>query len=130
MIAKFVLAAATICDPALTAIFTPAHPRLGRYEVCVTAESLSERLGASAAEGVNYGTVEHLEVQDAFAATGAYDRPRLTRLYNGRRLEVVRGWRRDGHGFESITLLSPYPDKNLARLMPGTMIIRWIAPPG
>ena len=24
------------CDPALIALFTPPHPRLGRYEVCAS----------------------------------------------------------------------------------------------
>src|SRR5262245_48284836 len=31
---------AQTCDPALTALFTPAKPRLGHYEVCTTDESI------------------------------------------------------------------------------------------
>ena len=37
---------------------------------------------------------------------------------------VARGWKREGDRFESITLISPHPDASLARLEPGTMIIR------
>ncbi len=113
----FILAAAAICDPALAALFTPLHPELGRYEVCTSDAPLD-------------GDAESLEPLDAFGAAGAFDRARLARLYGGVRVRVARSWRRtaDG-GFESITRLSPYPDAALARLLPGTMEIRWVLPP-
>jgi len=38
---------------------------------------------------------------------------------------VARGWIEYGNRFESVTLLSPYPDATLTRLLPGTMVIRW-----
>jgi len=45
-------------------------------------------------------------------------------LYGGRRVQVAHGWHeRDGE-FESITLISPYPDATLTKLIAGTMIIR------
>jgi hypothetical protein len=43
-------------------------------------------------------------------------------------VRVVRGWRQQGDRFESVTLISPYPDAALRRLLPGTMVIRWILP--
>ena len=105
------------CDPALTALFTPLHPGLGRYEVCTTDAPLED-------------DAEPLEALDAFGAGGAYDRARLARLYGGLRVRVARSWKRtsDG-GFESITRLSPYPDSTLSRLLPGTMEIRWVLAP-
>jgi len=104
------------CDPALTALFTPLRPELGRYEVCTSDAPLD-------------GDAEPLEPLDAFGAAGTFDRARLARLYGGVRVRVTRSWRRtpDG-GFESITRLSPYPDAALTRLLPGTMEIRWVLP--
>jgi hypothetical protein len=110
-------AAEITCDPALTALFTPLHPELGRYEVCTTAAPLD-------------GDAEALEALDAFGAAGSYDRAKLARLYEGLRVRVTRSWTTtpDG-GFESITRLSPYPDATLTRLLPGTMEIRWMLRP-
>ena len=104
------------CDPALVPLFTPPHPRVGRYEVCVLDEPLRP---------VNGGAVEALEALDAFGAAGTYDRSKLARLYLGRRVQVARGWNRVGGRFESITRLSPYPDATLTHLLSGTLEIRW-----
>jgi hypothetical protein len=106
------------CDPALVALFTPAHPRLGRYEVCASAEPI---------QPVNGGPIEALEPLDAFGSAGTYDRPALSRLYGGTRVQVARGWTRTGNRFESMTRLSPYPDPSLTRLLPGTLEIRFVA---
>jgi len=104
------------CDPALVPLFTPPHPRLGRYEVCALDEPLRP---------VNGGAIESLEALDAFGAAGTYDRSKLARLYLGRRVQVARGWNRVGGRFESITRLSPYPDATLTHLLSGTLEIRW-----
>jgi hypothetical protein len=101
------------CDPALTVLFTPRQPLMGRYEVCTTPEPLGDDQG------------EALEALDAFGTAGAYRRPVLARLYGGRRVRVVRRWTESGGRFESVTRLSPYPDASLSRLHPGTMEIRW-----
>jgi len=120
----YLLAATLSCDAALTALFTPLHPILGRYEVCTTGDPL-DQVAAPAPDGPKYGPSEMLEPLEAFGAAGPYDRAALARLYAGRRVRVARGWiERDGE-FESITLLSPYPDATLARLHPGTMVIKW-----
>lgn len=107
------------CDPVLTALFTPARPQLGRYEVCTTREPLT----AVARPGWRIETVPPL---DAFGAAGPYDRAALSRLYGGRRVIVARGWTEHGSRFESLTLISPHPDATLTRLMPGTLVIRHV----
>ena len=104
------------CDPALVAQFAPLHPRLGRYEVCATSDPIRP---------VNGGAIEALEALDAFGVAGTYDRPALSRLYGGTRVQVARGWTVANGRFESITRLSPYPDASLTRLLPGTLEIRW-----
>jgi len=106
------------CDPTLARLFTPAHPRLGHYEVCASSEPI---------QPLNGGPIEALEALDAFGASGSYDRPALSRLYGGTRVQVARGWTLEGKRFESITRLSPYPDASLTRLQSGTLEIRFVA---
>ena len=72
------------CDPALVPLFTPPHPRLGRYEVCASSEPI---------QALNGGPIEALEALDAFGSAGTYDRPALARLFGGTRVQVARGWR-------------------------------------
>jgi hypothetical protein len=116
-----------ICDPALTALFTPLHPRVGRYEVCVTTDAIEEVIADRSLDGARhtYSVIETIEALEAFGTAGPYDRFAVARLYGGRRVRVAHGWREDGDRFESITLVSPYPDASLTQLMPGTMMIRW-----
>lgn len=121
----YLLTAALSCDPQLTVLFTPPRPSLGRYEICTAPEPLEV---VATAEGHQYGPVEALDPLDAFGAGGPYDRLKLARLYSGTRVRVTRGWRLRGDVFESVTLLSPYPDPELTRLMPGTMAIRFVLP--
>jgi hypothetical protein len=106
------------CDPALAALFTPARPHVGRYEVCTWPAPLDEA-GAEA-----------LEALDAFGAAGTYDRAKLARLYGGTRVRVARSWTENGREITSISRLSPYPDPTLTRLMPGTLEIRFIVSRG
>ena len=114
------------CDPALTALFTPRHPLLGRYEVCTTSAPL-EVVNANSGPGDGPAAIDALEALDAFGAAGTYDRWALVHLYGGTRVRVAHGWTASAERFESITRLSPYPDPSLTRLNPGTMIIRWTA---
>jgi hypothetical protein len=110
------------CDPRLASLFAPAQPHWGRYEVCTSPRSLDR----VASEGFTCTSVEFLEALDAFGAAGSYSRAALAQLYRGRRVAVVRGWRDRAARFESVTLLTPYPDPSLSHLEQGTMIIRWI----
>jgi hypothetical protein len=107
------------CDPALAALFTPPRPQLGRYETCTSNEPLE----AFARPG---WPIEVLAPLDAFGVAGRYDRGVLARLYRGQRVRVGRGWVEQDGRFESWTLISPYPDAKLGRLLPGTLVIRFI----
>ena len=107
------------CDPTLAAVFTPPRPQLGRYEVCTTPEALT----VVAEPG---WSVEAMAPLDAFGAAGSYDRAALARLYGGQRAAVARGWTEQGNRFESITLISPYPDRTFTHLVPGTLVIRHV----
>jgi hypothetical protein len=115
------------CDAALTALFTPRHPRAGTYQVCTTASPLEEAAGADkSAHGAQVGAVDALDPLDAFGTSGPYDRSALSRLYGGRRARVARGWWRDGRVLVSTTYVSPHPDRTFTTLVPGTLVIRYI----
>jgi len=111
-----------ICDSPLAALFTPPHPRAGRYEVCTTGEAIEIAAGQ--------GDIDALPPLDAFGAAGSYDRAALSRLYGGGRVKVARRWEQQGDEFVSLTYLSPYPDAQLTRLNAGTMVIRFTVPRG
>jgi hypothetical protein len=122
---------AQTCDPALTALFTPLHPQAGRYEVCTTSDPIETVAEAG-------WTIEMLDPLEAFGSAGPYDRFALSRLYGGRRVQVAHGWHESLDSardrpldaapdvFESITLISPYPDASLTKLIAGTMTIRLV----
>jgi hypothetical protein len=115
------------CDTALTALFTPRHPRAGTYEVCTTASPLEEAAGADkSVRGAQVGAVDAVDPLDVFGTSGPYDRSALSRLYGGRRARVARGWWRDGRVLVSTTYVSPHPDRTFTTLVPGTLVIRYI----
>ena len=118
--AVYLLTAVLSCDPApgLLALFTPPRPQLGRYAVCTTTQPLA----VVASPGM---TIEAVEALNAFGTAGPYDRFAVARLYGGRRVQIARGWTELGGQIEARTLISPYPDATLARLLPGTMIIKF-----
>jgi hypothetical protein len=118
----FESAPAAGCDPALAGVFAPARPRFGTYEVCTTDEMPAQVLSR---EGFQSAEPERLEVLDALGAAGDYDRSRAAQLFNGRRVDVRRGWRVLDGRFESMTTLSPYPDASLTSVQNGTLVIRW-----
>jgi hypothetical protein len=61
---------------------------------------------------------------DAFGQTGSYERSKMARLYGARRATVARGPRGEGgRPTQAWTLISPYPDRTLERLEPGTLLI-------
>jgi hypothetical protein len=112
-------AAVVSCDAALAALYAPPHPQLGRYEVCVTSAPL-ERVADPA------WPLEQASPLDALGSAGTYDRAAVARLYGALRPTVARGWIRRNAELQSVTLISPFPDRTLTRLEPGTLIIRLI----
>jgi len=125
MIIKILLAALVGCDPVLARLFTPLHPQSGGCEVCTDAAPLNEASAAARRDGFHLAAVEELEPLDAFGTSGTYDRAALVRLYGGHRVKVSRGWRQADDEFESVSLISPYPDASLTRSQPGTLVIHW-----
>jgi hypothetical protein len=107
------------CDAVWRALFTPPHPVLGRYEACVDARPLSDLAGTG-------WIVETANPLDAFGRAGLYDRSALARLYGGLHPTVARRWNWTPDRFESLTLIFPSPDATLTRLVPATLVIRWI----
>ena len=110
-----------VCDPVPTGLFTPRHPEIGQYEVCTTPQPLTVLSRADP----TIGAPENVEPLDAFGSAGSYDRPALARLYGGTPAQVAHGWMQEGGRFQSVTLISPFPDATLTRLLPGTLIIRF-----
>jgi hypothetical protein len=67
------------------------------------------------------------ELLDAFGDVGVYSRSRLSRLYAGRPVRVLRApIVRSGRVVASLTLVSPHPDAGLTRLESGTMAILFL----
>ena len=119
-------------DTALTRLFTPLAVPPGTYVVyssAETIETLTARLRAldpSPAPGAWEAT--RPEAHGAFGQEGLYDRGRLARLFNGKRVTVVRG-SLTGEGRRlAYTLVSPYPDATLSRIVEGTMVIEFRVP--
>jgi len=121
--ALYLLTARLACEPSppLAALFTPAHPIVGRYEACTSPDGIRDAMPAD----FSSVPIETLEPLDAFGTAGPYDRAALVRLYGGRRANVARASTVVGQEVESWTFISPYPDVTLSRLMPGTLIIRF-----
>ena len=119
-------------DAALTRLFTPQAVPPGTYVVfrsTETIEALTSRLRAldpSPAPGAWQPT--RPEAHGAFGQEGLYDRAGLARLFNGKRVTVVRGsLTRDGRRL-AYTLVSPYPEATLSRIEEGTMVIEFRVP--
>jgi hypothetical protein len=117
-----------VIDPALTRLFTPQGAPPGVYcavptdtAIDILARDYATREPASSDAAWRVRPVAPL---DAFGSAAPYDRPTVALLFGGQRIRVARGpVRRDGRIVASITLASPYPDANLTRLMPGTLVI-------
>jgi len=114
----------------LARLFTPRHAAPGAYEV-VVLDGTIERARAvvaaaaepAAAEG-RPGPSPVLEMDPlmAFGEAGTYEKTTVARLYAGRKAKVVRiPVERDGRTVAAVTLVSPYPDATLSRLVEGTM---------
>src|SRR5438045_3657810 len=110
--AAYLLMALATCEPApmLAALFTPAHPIVGRYEVCTTPERITGLLSGEM-------KIDTLEPLDVFGTAGPYPRFAIARLYGSTRVQVARRGIQQGNDFESDTFISPYPDATLSRLI-------------
>lgn len=74
-----------------------------------------------------------MNAAEAFDGAALFDRARLARLYGGRAPQAARGpIIEHGRVTAVVLLLSPYPDADLNRLHPGTliMVVRLAPGPG
>lgn len=119
-------------DAALGRLFTPQTVPAGTYAVYrspARIEVLTEALrrqDVSPSPGAWEPT--RPEAHAAFGEEGNFNRARLARLFNGRRVTVVRGSLvRDSRRI-AYTLVSPYPDPTLSTIVDGTMVIEFQLP--
>jgi hypothetical protein len=115
-------------DRTLERQFTPIAAPDGAYVVSTVETSITQlaaELGSrDAAPAPGAWQVTHPEAREAFGQAGLYDRFRLAELFGGQRPSVVRGSLAAGGYRTAYTLISPYPDGTLSRLLHGTMVIQ------
>lgn len=115
--------------PAYVPLFTPRGVPPGTYRTYVSGEPLDRALASLRRDSSLPGGVGSFEAQsvmasEAFGQSGGYSRWKLALLYGARRTRVARGPRVvDGRVVEAWTLISPYPDTELERINPGTLLI-------
>jgi hypothetical protein len=115
-------------DRALERQFTPIAAPDGAYVVSTVETSITQvaaelkNLDPAPAPGA--WQVTHPEAHEAFGQAGLYDRYQLAELFGGQRLSVVRGSLTAGGYRTAYTLISPYPDGTLSRILHGTMVIQ------
>ena len=120
-------------DPALTRLFTPLSVTPGTYLVYRSSEAIEtitaqlRALDPAPAPGAWEST--RPEAHGAFGQEGPYDRDRLARLFNGKRVTLVRGSVVHQRQRVAYTLISPYPDATLSHIIEGTMVIEFRVPP-
>jgi hypothetical protein len=115
-------------DRALERQFTPIAARDGAYVISTVETSITELAAElkslDGAPTPGAWQVAHAEAHEAFGQAGLYDRFQLAELFGGQRLSVVRGSLVSGGYRTAYTLISPYPDGTLSRIVHGTMVIQ------
>ena len=119
-------------DAALTRLFTPRAVPAGTYVVYTSGEALEplaarlRELDPSPAPGA--WTPTRPEAHGAFGQEGLYDRARLARLFNGKRVTVVRGSLLATANASRTPWSPPTPMPRLSRIVDGTMVIEFRVP--
>jgi len=115
--------------PEYVRLFTPLRAHTESYRAYVSPRSMGDVLRQLESDRLRLRppgawTPAALLPSEAFGLSGSYDRAKLARLFSARRALVARGPRgEDGRPTQAWTLISPYPDRNLERLEPGTLLI-------
>ena len=110
-------------------LFTPERVPAGTYRVYVSDLGLDDALRSVTADPAlsawpGAWRIESLAPVDALGLTGPYDKSVIARVYGGTPARVARGPRMVAEQpVEAWTLISPYPDDRLRRLVPGTLLI-------
>jgi len=114
-------------DERLARLFTPAAAPRGTYEVFRSPRPIevlvAELRALDPSPVADAWKIGRLGPGDAFGSAGAYDAPKLARLYVESSPLVARGSLRSAEGVVGYTLIAPWPDAALATLQPGTMTI-------
>jgi hypothetical protein len=124
----FLLAITLVPSPAHTRLFVPPALHDGLSEAFVVEASIDDvaaeyRRISPPRQRASF-RIEAVGSLDAFDGAAMYDRARVARLYRSRRARIARGpIIRDGRVREMVTLISPYPDGRLERLVEGTLVI-------
>ncbi len=114
-------------DDSLRRLFTPVSAPPGTYAVFRSPRKIGdltailEALDQAPSPGA-WDPQRH-EIGGAFGQAGVYDRARLGRLFNGKRVTVVRGALVIEGRRRAFTLVSPHPDATLSHVVNGTMVI-------
>jgi hypothetical protein len=115
--------------PEYVRLFTPLRAHTESYRAYISPRDVSDVIRQLENDPLllhppGAWTPTALLSSEAFGLSGSYDRAKLARLYGARRALVARGPRGDGgRPTQAWTLISPYPDRNLERLEPGTLLI-------
>jgi hypothetical protein len=110
-------------------LFAPTGPRASAYRMYVSRLDIAAVLtrlstDSSLLHPPGAWSPSAMLPSDAFGQTGRYDRSTLARLYGSTRATVAHGPRaRDGLAAEAWTLISPYPNRDVTALEPGTLLI-------
>lgn len=113
-------------SPPHARLFAPPHGA-ERYHFLLTEASIDDvaRLCRERWPSPSKGSwmVAPGSAGDAFDVAALFDRSRLARLYGGSRPKIARGPIGSPNTRAVVLLLSPYPDADLRRLNPGTLIM-------
>jgi hypothetical protein len=114
-------------DPRLTRLFTPSAAPAGTYEVFRSPRPIAavaaELRSLDPAPRADAWRIAPLGPGDALGSSAPYDASKVARLYLADAPMVARGSLRTPEGVVGFTLISPWPDADLASLQPGTMTI-------
>lgn len=128
-------AALWVPAPEYLALFAPPLHR-DQYRAYVAAQPLAGLLPRLSAEASllhppGSWTPRSLGARAAFGESGPYNRFDLARLYVSTPVQVATGPRGDDRGrvVESWMLFSPYPDRAMDSLRPGTLLLVVPVPP-
>jgi hypothetical protein len=121
------LALVTSASPAHVALFAPPA-RASQYTFLTTSEPIEAVIDhyrrAHPSPDRRSWTLQRSGILDVFDTAALYDRSRLARLYRGQAVRVARGpIIENGSVTHAVLLLSPYPEPDLKRLNPGTLVM-------
>jgi len=125
--AVLLVAFVTTVSPAHAALFAPPA-RASRFAFATTRETVDRVVayyrGRWPPEDPRSWKIVTSGPLDVFDGAALFDRARLARLYAGKPPRIARGpITEKGRVTHTVLLVSPYPEPDLERLNPGTLIM-------